>query len=74
MEPRIIDHFSLKYLRSVNGDHSSLLILKVDSIYVKNSIRKLNMRAIKPSGLQIELFTHVINEPVFKAKQKKEFA
>ena len=56
IEPRIIDHFSVQYLRSVNGDHSSLLILKVDFIYVKNSIRKPNMRAIKPSDLQIECF------------------
>ena len=56
IEPRIIHHFGVQYLRSVNGDHSSLLILKVDFIYVKNMILKLNMRALKLSGLQIERF------------------
>ena len=40
----------------MNGDDSSLLILKVDFTYVKNRILKLIMGALRQSGMKIEFF------------------
>ena len=49
----------------MNGDHSSLLILKVDFIFVKNSMRKLNIGCVKTKWSANSVFTQaVINEHV----------
>ena len=68
IEPQIIDRFSIWYLRSVNGDHSNLLLYSrgiLLTFCIRNMILKLNMRALKwPANC----FKTSKSQPNFKGK------